>query len=146
MHLCSILIAAVVSVHLFGQPPKPAKDEEKIQGVWVFASGERDGKQELSDLKDRLEMEFAADAFRFHLPAGARHLQPFKLDSGPSPKTIDWLPGEKNVLLKPVQGIYKLAGDKLKICWGEQGAPRPKEFTAKAGTKQWLWVLNRKKN
>jgi uncharacterized protein (TIGR03067 family) len=143
MHFCPILIAIMVALFPAQTSQKLAEDKDKMQGVWVFASSERDGKQELIDWKDILELEFSGDTFRFHLPAGAKHPQPFKLDQSVSPKTIDWLPGEKNRLTKPFIGIYELAGDDLKICWGKQDGPRPKEFTAKAGTERWLWDLKR---
>lgn len=143
MHFCSMLIVSIVSCLLPPQVPKPAEDKDKIQGVWVFSSSERDGKQELTDLKGVLEIELGADTFRFHLPAGARHAQSYKLDPKASPKTIDWTPAGKPEPQQPMLGIYELDGDSLKICWGPIRGARPKEFTAKAGTQHWLWILKR---
>jgi uncharacterized protein (TIGR03067 family) len=128
-----------------GAGPKPASDAEKVPGVWRFTSSERDGKAEPCDPKNPLEVEFTGETFRFSLPAGASHPQGYKLDPTAKPKAIDWLAGGKHGSSKPLAGIYELDGDTLKICWGTGGGGRPKEFTTKAETGEWLWVLKRAK-
>jgi hypothetical protein len=42
------------------------------------------------------------------------------------------------------QGIWKLDGNTLTICYADPGRPRPTEFTASAQSKRWLLVLTRK--
>jgi uncharacterized protein (TIGR03067 family) len=126
----------LVAVLLVGadEPKKVPTDADRIQGVWQFESSERAGKKEIT-----------ADTFRFHLPAGARHPQPYKLDPAKAPKTIDWLPDGKRGPTDPLPGIYALDGDTLKICWGPKGKDRPKEFKTTTDRDDWLWVLKRKK-
>jgi uncharacterized protein (TIGR03067 family) len=139
------IVIAAVGLCLAADSPKDAskEDQEKLRGVWAFASSERDGKQERSESEDALELEFAAESFRFHLPAGARHPQPYRLDPDAKPKGIDWLAGGKHGPSEPLLGIYELEGDTLKICWGQSGGQRPKEFATGAGKGEWLWVLKR---
>jgi uncharacterized protein (TIGR03067 family) len=140
-----LLLPAVACLALGDTAKKPPADAERIQGVWTFTSSQRAGKAENLPEGDFLKMEFAADAFRFHLPAGARHAQPYKLDSGRKPKTIDWLAGGRNGPSEPLLGIYELDGDILRICWGKKGQERPTEFKTATGAGDWLWVLKRLK-
>jgi uncharacterized protein (TIGR03067 family) len=125
---------------------KPPADGERIQGVWTFTSSERAGKAENLPEGDFLKMEFTAETFRFHLPAGARHPQPYKLDPGKKPKTIDWLAGGRNGPSEPLLGIYELDGDTLLLCWGKKGQERPTEFKTATGPGDWLWVLKQAKS
>jgi uncharacterized protein (TIGR03067 family) len=140
-----LLLSAVALLSQGGAAEKPQKDEDKLRGLWTLTSSERNGKKEIEEGKLPLGVEFTAETFRFQLPAGARHPQPYKLDAGKKPKAIDWLPGDKNRLSKPLLGIYELEGDTLKICWGKQGGERPREFKSTAGGDEWLWVLKRAK-
>jgi uncharacterized protein (TIGR03067 family) len=140
-----LIIPAVALLSAADAAQKPQRDGDRIQGTWTVTSSEREGKKEPGTEKDPLQLEFAADTFRFLLPAGARHKQPYKLDPSKKPKTIDWLDGGKNGPSKPLLGIYELDGDTLKICWGKEGGERPQEFQTKAGTEDWLWILKRTK-
>jgi uncharacterized protein (TIGR03067 family) len=145
MRMRLIAIAAVALCLAPDAPIDAAKEEqEKLQGVWALASSERDGRAEPGDAANGLELEFAADTFRFRLPAGARHPQPYKLDPGAKPKAIDWLAGGKHGPSKSLLGIYELDGDTLEICWGNEGGERPKEFVTGAGKGVWRWALKRK--
>jgi uncharacterized protein (TIGR03067 family) len=140
-----LLLSAVALLSGADAAPKPQKAEDRIQGVWELVSSEREGRIEPGSERDPLQLEFTADTFRFRLPAGARHPQPYKLDPGKKPKLIDWLAGGRHGPSKPVPGIYELEGDRLKICWGGEGKARPQEFTTKAGAGEWLWSLRRAK-
>src|SRR6478672_702546 len=124
----SLLVPAVALHSGADAPKKPPADGDRIQGVWNLVSSERGGKAEAGDERQPLQIEFTAESFRFRLPAGARHSQPYKLDAGTTPKAIDWVPGGKNGPSKSVPGIYELDGDTLKICWGEGDKERPREF------------------
>jgi uncharacterized protein (TIGR03067 family) len=146
MRLTCLLLPALAFLVGGDVAKKPPPDAERIQGVWTFTSSEREGKDENIGDKVSLQMEFTADTFRFRLPAGARHTQPYKLDASKRPKTIDWLAGGKTGPTEPLFGIYELEGDTLKICWGKKGMARPGEFNTKTGAGDWLWVLKRAKS
>lgn len=143
---CLLLLPAVALLSGADAPKKPPTDGDRIQGAWNLVSSERGGKAEAGDEKQPLQMEFTAETFRFRLPAGARHPQPYKFDPERTPKTIDWLPDGKHGPSKSVPGIYELDGDTLKICWGVGDKERPQEFKTKAGKDDWLWVLKRAKD
>lgn len=66
---------------------------------------------------------------------------PFVLNPSATPKTTeDHLPDGR-----VIRGIYELTGDTLRSCVAAPNAPRPTEFTAKAGTGQTLRVFRRVK-
>lgn len=140
-----LLIPTVILLSGAAADQKPPRDEDRMQGTWVFATSERDGKKELDGDKVPLEMEFTTETFRFRLPAGAKHAQPYKLDASKKPRTIDWLAGAKTGPAKPLLGIYELDGDTLKICWGKDGKERPQEFKTGSDAGDWLWILKRAK-
>ena len=56
----------------------------------------------------------------------------FKLDPTQEPKTIDIVmpPAPGAQAGRMMRGIYEFAGDKLRMCWGQDGVARPKEFKA----------------
>jgi uncharacterized protein (TIGR03067 family) len=66
----------------------------------------------------------------------------FKLNPSGKPKTFDLYEAGKKT---PVEGIYELDGDNLKLCFQlfGQSYPRPKEFSAKKGSGQALMVWKR---
>ena len=49
-------------------------------------------------------------------------------------------PGEDTM-----HGIYEFVGDRLRICIGSGGDPRPKQFTTKVGDETTLMVLRRRR-
>src|SRR5206468_7845297 len=64
-----------------------------------------------------------------------------KLDATKKPKQMDATSTEEKVML----GIYKLDGDRYKVCFAPTGKPRPSEFASKPGSGNLLQVWKRKK-
>jgi len=55
----------------------------------------------------------------------------FKLDPTKTPTEIDWYfptPEDPTYIVK---GIYSLKGDTVTMCFGQDGGPRPREFSVK---------------
>ena len=63
----------------------------------------------------------------------------FTLDPKADPKRIDLNAADDRKAL----GIYSVAKDELKICYGEPGADRPGKFESAAGSRVFLLVLKR---
>jgi uncharacterized protein (TIGR03067 family) len=113
---------------------KLGKALDKLQGTWVLASAEQSGRpiperviqalnMTLTIKDDRLTLKFARGGTETRTLEGKLSIDPAK-----QPATMAWLalkPGEKNVMEK---GIYSLADDILKVCYGKE---RPTEFKTK---------------
>jgi uncharacterized protein (TIGR03067 family) len=138
-----LLLAALASL-AFAPVPKPKprpprNDLEALQGRWYRVSliikgewhKERPGAV-APTIKDNL------------MAYGARgDTWDFTLDPKKSPKRIDF----RNTTHRgSYQGVYKLEGDTLTICWreGEKEADRPADFDPRQKN-VWLHVYKRKK-
>ena len=118
------------------------KDLEALQGTWSVVTLENDGtplppeaiKGSTFVVKgDRYTLKGGADTFRGML----------RLDPSKKPKALDATFVDDDGKDKgKAQGIYELAGDRLRICWRE-GDRRPAEFASKPGSGARLIVLKR---
>jgi uncharacterized protein (TIGR03067 family) len=108
------------------------QDLDKLQGEWTLESGERDGQAIPEEFVKSLKRVIKDNTSVVSRDGEALSKSTFKLDPTKKPKAIDiTLEQEKD---KPILGIYELDGDTFKICYGQPGGERPKEFSAKAGS------------
>ena len=68
----------------------------------------------------------------------------FKLDPRTKPASFDMTHADGSKKGETKKGIYLFENDRLKICFGSEDE-RPKELTAKAGSEQVMYTLQRKK-
>jgi uncharacterized protein (TIGR03067 family) len=137
-------MACILFAGCSGQSPRPATEEEikaelkQLEGKWGGSSTMTDGQQ--SGGFQLVFFDFNGDAVVIQdMNVGLRVDGKVKVDPKASPKTMD-IVLEKGTR----QGIYRLEGDKLTICWGaEKDSSRPKEFTGEKGTKQQLMTFKR---
>jgi uncharacterized protein (TIGR03067 family) len=118
-------------------------DQDKLQGKWKIESGMQGGKPLPDDVVKTGIIEFDGNKIKSTVKvdgADRTDEMTFKLDSTKKPKAID-----VDMKGKPGLGIYKLDGDTLTICHGEDGDPRPTEFESKEGTKTVVVVMKRSK-
>lgn len=123
--LSLVVVGLLVGVHS-GEEKKEKKkaitDQEKLQGEWRTAAVEYNGATIPQDYTEngRLKVtgdKAALDALKFT----------FTIDSSTSPKLVDITIPSGDVL----EGIYKLDGNTLKICfWIGAAKNRPAEFAA----------------
>ena len=113
-------------------------DQEKIQGTWALASGERGGKALPDEVTKHVKLVFAGNKITTKNKERQTEAT-FKLDPKKVPKEID-LDMDGSI----GKGIYQLDGDTLKIAHGEVGDARPKEFP-KMGSGLTVLVLKREK-
>jgi uncharacterized protein (TIGR03067 family) len=145
----NVRLGAVLAVLAIGllvaadKAKEDAKDDQKgIQGTWTVVSIEQGGQKEPEDKVKDARITFGADG-KAHLKHGdkAKELT-YELDSTKKPKQIT-LKGDDG---KTMQGIFKLDGDDLTLCVGDEDSnERPTEFATKDGTKTHLVVLKREK-
>jgi uncharacterized protein (TIGR03067 family) len=120
-----------------------AKDDQKaIQGTWAAVSIEQGGEKQPEDEVKDARITFEAGG-KVHLKHGDKEKNlTYELDSTKVPKQIT-VKGDDG---KTQRGIYKLDGDTLTVCMGEEDSKeRPTEFSTKAGSKAHLVVLKREK-
>jgi len=140
------LIIASISVSLAAdnpQDPASKKDLNELQGTWKLVSAMKDGEALPEDKVKNTSIVIKDDTFVF--PESAEYATSkegtIKLDATKKPKQMDATSTEKKVML----GIYKLDGDRYKVCFAPTGKPRPSEFASKPGSGNLLQVWKRKK-
>ena len=117
-----------------GQDEQSKKDHAALQGEWEIVSAESNGEPPPPGLLDKAKFAFSGDKLTLMGKEGT-----FELDSGKSPRQIDFIRGQTRQI-----GIYELDGDSLKLCIGPAD-DRPKTFKTKPRTDHSLFVLKRRK-
>jgi len=74
--------------------------EDALQGQWKVLAASQKGQQASKKALDKMSVTFDSDKFVIQI----------------------------DDRLEESAGIYELSGDKLIICWGEPGRPRPTRF------------------
>jgi len=140
------LIIASISVSLAAdnpQDPASKKDLNGLQGTWKLVSAMKDGEALAEDKVKNTSIVIKDDTFVF--PESAEYATSkegtIKLDATKKPKQMDATSNREKVML----GIYKLDGDRYKVCFAPTGKPRPGEFASKPGSGNLLQVWKRKK-
>jgi uncharacterized protein (TIGR03067 family) len=121
---------------------EPASDKERIQGTWVAESGESQGQPLPADQLKEMSAVFTGGSARVTAPGIENGESTFKLDPTVDPKEIDVIRAGDNA---GMLGIYRFDGERLTICMGDPGEPRPKRFETKPDpkSKRILVVLRR---
>jgi uncharacterized protein (TIGR03067 family) len=117
-------------------PSTPPGDLGGVQGYWKPLQVEFEGKPQMS-AEEMKKVTAVYDQSEYHLYFKETGKDPIKLalmnvvmDSSTSPKTITFefaagaLKGQKR------HGIYELAGNQLKLCYGPIEKPKPTVFIA----------------
>jgi uncharacterized protein (TIGR03067 family) len=120
------------------KPKPPAKDDLKLmQGTWVFIRGHKDGVHE----KARLKVVWVIEGDRLTASIGGRKPSRYfvRLGRAAAPRPFDLLTKREDK--SGVPGRYRLEGDTLTICTGEQ---RPPDLSG-YGPYGSVWVFERQK-
>ena len=140
-----------MSVFSFGtvalaDPPAaaPASDLDKVQGYWKPLQCDFEGKPQMPiDVMKQVTVVF--DKSEYHLyfkdtkmgPGGQPvvfrlALANITLDSTANPKSITFEFADGPLKGKKCHGIYEVAGNQLKMCYGSADNPKPTKFEAPA--------------
>lgn len=109
-------------------------DEKLLQGSWVVTHNEM-MRVPTPELVGRLHI-YEGRRFRLDADSGSEE---FRVDEQSNPKRIDFDDGR----LPVIQGIYTLDGNRLTLCTGAPGRPRPTAFSTSFRSKSVLTVLVR---
>lgn len=120
---CVLVLGLVLTVPLPTRAAEPTGDLKKLQGEWI--STDEQGAESTWTFKD--------DKLSLKAP-GREYEIKIKVDGDAKPeKTIDFdvLETSPNAKGFKAPGIYKFEGDdKVTICFGQEGAGRPKDYNA----------------
>jgi uncharacterized protein (TIGR03067 family) len=140
----------VLAVALAAAADKPKPDEKaelaKLQGTWKVVSVEEDGKPLPAEEVRGWSLTVEGPNYTFR--NGREAVEgTYKLNPLQNPGAIDATRGSGAAKGKTLWGIYRVAGDDLKICFNKPGEEvRPKELkTGGEGGGHRLYVFQRVK-
>jgi uncharacterized protein (TIGR03067 family) len=120
------------------------KGSNKLQGTWNAVAQERDGQKTDSIKGDTLVVQ--GDKFTITTKRGEMK-GTLKFDAKDENAVDFVMEGEGAPPGGAMMAIYKLDGDKLKICFAQPGSDaRPKEMKADAGSNTMIIHLEKKKS
>ncbi len=121
------------------------KELEKLAGTWNVTAIEVEGKSVPADKIKSSTLTMKGDKYTFKV--GDDTIEGvWKIDASGKPKTIDAKRTNGKDKDQTLLGIYLLEGDELKTCFSAPGKEeRPKDFSAKEGSGQRLYVFQRAK-
>ncbi len=148
--VCGVVGLAGVAFGVNPPTDVPPGDLGLLQGYWKPLSVEFEGKPQMT-ADEMKKITAVYDQSEYHLyfkdsvkdPAAGPlklALMNVNLDSGTSPKSFTFeftagpLKGQKR------HGIYEIAGNQLKLCYGPVERPRPTQFSAPAKSGLFLEV------
>ncbi|HLW68896.1 MAG TPA: protein kinase, partial [Gemmataceae bacterium] len=126
-------------------PATIVADKDVLQGTWVvdpavLGSAQFAGQELTAEEAKQIKLVFTGGQVRFHMPGGKVEGGTFKLDSSVKPKEMDVIDMNDQ---KGLFGIYDLYGDvRLSIRMGQEKT-RPKDWTSRLSTTEWMLVLHR---
>jgi uncharacterized protein (TIGR03067 family) len=144
-----------MSTVALADPPAPAGDLDKLQGYWKPLQCEYEGQPQMpTDIMKQVTVVF--DKSEYHLYFKDKELDKnnkpvilrlalanVSLDSATKTITFEFADGPLKG--KKSHGIYEVAGNQLKMCYGPIEKPRPTKFESPAGSGYFLETWARQK-
>jgi uncharacterized protein (TIGR03067 family) len=137
------LLACLCAVRAMAQDPE-IQEMEKHQGTWIAVSFCRDGQETPAEIVRTITRTVEKEHVVWKRDGKSFAGTTLVLDPRPDPHAIDVIPDGGPSRGKRVLGIYKLNKDTLTLCMADADQPRPREFTAKKGSRHTLMVFRRR--
>jgi len=135
MQLCWLAL-----VWLAADDRETKSDLAKFQGSWRFVSVITDGTPAPPDQIKGTVLTNDATTFAFKDPASTGG-GTFRIDATKDPRQMDITFGTGPDKGQTVLGIYRFEGNRVRVCLGLPGKPRPTQFASPAGSGLVLEVL-----
>ncbi len=119
-----------------------ADDAAALQGIWLATTAELGGIPRPPSAVTNIVLRITDNKWEVTV-AGHPDRGTLKIDGAAKPKTMDLTGAEGPNAGRNIPTIYEITGNKLKICYGLKGSPRPTEFKTARGTQQYLVVYQR---
>ena len=160
LRLCALMGVLGMTTFALADPPAatPASDLDKLQGYWKPLQCEYEGKAQMpTDIMKQVTVVF--DKNEYHLYFKDKELDKnnkpiilrlalanVTLDPTTSPKSITFEFADGALKGKKSHGIYEVAGNQLKMCYGPTDKPKPSKFESPAGSGYFLetWARQQK--
>ena len=125
-----------------------ADDHEQLQGTWKMDGAVFNGQQMMNDVRWIIDSDHLTIVMHGNTPGGVR--AEYELGTGDNPNTIliklfNNPLADKGYAGGSFTGIYKLSGDKLKVCYDMTGRQYPKNFDAGKGSGRMSYEFTREK-
>jgi uncharacterized protein (TIGR03067 family) len=115
------------------------KEWKNLSGTYVMVSGESKAEKLSEERIKEAKMVMEENKYTATFGDGAV-MGTLKIDPAKAPKEIDATHGEGKTML----GIYKFEKDQFTVCFAPPGKERPKEFSIKTGTGDFIHVWKKK--
>ncbi|PYI85810.1 MAG: hypothetical protein DME26_10130 [Verrucomicrobia bacterium] len=139
------LAALAISMARAADNQAVKKDMAQLQGEWSMVSGSADGYAMPDAMLKNSKRVCKEDETTVTVGGQLFMKAKFVLDPSKKPKTIDYQMIDGPTKGKKQLGIYELAGDTVKFCFGSPGADRPSAFTNSPGDGRTLSLWKRAK-
>jgi uncharacterized protein (TIGR03067 family) len=137
---CLVALAPALADDKDKEKADEGKIKEKLLGTWKFVEGERGGEAPPEDFARSFKLEFKKEG-KFTVTLPNTELEgDFVIDVKPKLWEIEFKLQEGDR-----KAIFKLDGEKLKLCVSEPGGERPTEFASKEGSLNMYFVMEREK-
>jgi uncharacterized protein (TIGR03067 family) len=130
---------------LLGQADDPtAKDRQAMQGTWIMANLEVNGKDVPADKLTGTVLTVKRDVYSVKVKDRTTDCR-LRLDPSKSPRAVDMIFTEPGGGEKVLQGIYQIDGDILKIARGlNANQQRPDQFATWPDTNYFVVTWRRR--
>ena len=123
-------------------------DQQKLQSTWKMERATFNGQQMMNDVRWIFDGDNMTVVLGGNYPGGVK--SKYKLGTGDRPNTIlikhfDNPLESQGYYGGSYTGIYKLSGDKLRVCYDMTGRQYPKSFDAGKGSLRMFQEFSREK-
>ncbi|MFO0821986.1 MAG: TIGR03067 domain-containing protein [Gemmataceae bacterium] len=147
-------IALTTTLAAHAANPKPEDDLASLQGNWKPLQCEYEGSPQMpADVMKQVTVVFDKNEYHLYFVDKGKDGQPkvlklavanIALDPTSSPKTMTFEFAEGPFKGQKRHGIYELAGNQLKMCYGPVEKPKPTEFKSPPNSGVFLETWARK--